>query len=202
MNITNNQFAANTTTNLVLAGTTAILSMLGTIFIIVTYAKWVTIQTSSRRILLYISVSDFFLALGNFVGIFIKCEIVCLVQSIVVTFSSLSSFFWTVFMAVYLYYGCSRKKVISRQALFCVFYILGWGVPFVITALAAVMAKLGYNADIVTSGWCWVSVEMSWNEMIIWMLVTGKFWEILAYFIITVLYILIKKAVRRQVRTT
>lgn len=199
MNITYNQFAANTTVNLILAGTTAILSMLGTTIIIITYAKWVTIQTSSRRILLYISVSDFFLALGNFVGIFVKNEAVCLVQSVVVTFSALSSFFWTVFMAVYLYYGCSRNRIISREALFRIFYTIGWGLPFVITAVAAGTAKLGYDADIVTSGWCWISVDLSWDEMIVWMLVTGKFWEILSYFIITVLYILIKKAVRRQV---
>lgn len=199
MNLTNNQFAANTTTNLALAGMTAILSMLGTTIIVLTYLLWKEIQSPSRRILVYISVADFFLAFGNLVGVLTRSRTVCLVQSIVVTFSSLSSFVWTVFMAVYLYYSCSERKFISRGFLFCIFHVIGWGLPFIITCIASYEAKLGYNADIVTSGWCWVSVRLSWKQQVEWMLATGKFWELLSYVIISVLYFLVNRSLRRKV---
>lgn len=199
MNLTNNQFAANTTTNLALAGMTAVLSMLGTTFIVLTYLLWKEIQSPSRRILVYISVADFFISFGNFVGILTRSRTICLVQSIVVTFSSLSSFIWTVFMAVYLYHSCSKRKLISRGVLFCIFHVVGWSLPFVITFIASFEAKLGYNADVVTSGWCWVSVRLSWKQQVAWMLATGKFWEILSYVIISVLYFLVIRSVRKEV---
>ncbi|XP_031567810.1 G-protein coupled receptor 157-like [Actinia tenebrosa] len=199
MNLTNNQFAANTTTNLALAGITAILSMLGTTFIVLTYLLWNEIQSPSRRILVYISVADFFLAFGNLIGILTRSKIICLVQSIVVTFSCLSSFAWTVIMAVYLYYSCSRRKLIARGTLFCIFHTVGWGLPLSITVIASYGAKLGYNADIVTSGWCWFSIRLSWQQQVVWMLATGKFWEILSYVIISVLYYFVNRNLRKQV---
>lgn len=46
-------------------------------------------------------------------------------------------------------------------------------------------------------GWCWVNLDA--EDRVLWMLLTGKVWEILAYVTLPVLYILIKKHISRAV---
>lgn len=48
-------------------------------------------------------------------------------------------------------------------------------------------------------GWCWVNFDA--EDRVLWMLLTGKVWEILAYVTLPVLYILIKKHINRAVST-
>ncbi|XP_048879269.1 G-protein coupled receptor 157 isoform X2 [Brienomyrus brachyistius] len=66
-----------------------------------------------------------------------------------------------------------------------------WGVPFVITVAAVCMHKIGYDASEVSVGWCWISLKAS--DHVLWMMLTGKIWELLAYLILPVMYVLIKK---------
>ena len=186
--------------NAVLTTSTAVLSLLGTLFVIISYFVWKDIQTKSRRILLYISVADFFTAVGTILGLWSSTnKTVCAVQSAIGTLAVLCSFFWTVFMAVYLYVAISRKNTRAAQNLMMVFHILGWGVPALIVAIAVSTHKLGNNGDLVSSGWCWVSLDMSWGQQVGWMLLAGKAWEIAASIVITVLYFLMKRNIKREV---
>lgn len=47
-------------------------------------------------------------------------------------------------------------------------------------------------------GWCWVRIQAP--DHVLWMLLTGKIWEFLAYLTLPVLYVLIKKHIHRAVR--
>lgn len=62
---------------------------------------------------------------------------------------------------------------------------------------AVALKKIGYDASNVSVGWCWVNLDA--EDRVLWMLLTGKVWEILAYVTLPVLYILIKKHINRAV---
>ncbi|XP_062872244.1 G-protein coupled receptor 157 isoform X2 [Trichomycterus rosablanca] len=70
-----------------------------------------------------------------------------------------------------------------------------WGIPLAITVAAVCLQKIGYDASEVSVGWCWVSIKE--KDHVLWMLLTGKIWELLAYIILPVLYILIKRHVHK-----
>lgn len=72
-----------------------------------------------------------------------------------------------------------------------------WGVPLAITVAAVSLQKIGYDASEVSVGWCWISIEE--DDHVMWMLLTGKIWELLAYVILPVLYILIKRHIHKAV---
>ncbi|XP_032351018.1 G-protein coupled receptor 157 isoform X3 [Camelus ferus] len=71
----------------------------------------------------------------------------------------------------------------------------GWGVPLVITVIAVALKKIGYDASDVSVGWCWIDLEA--EDRVLWMLLTGKLWELLAYVTLPVLYLLIRKHIGR-----
>lgn len=75
--------------------------------------------------------------------------------------------------------------------------LLSWGVPLAITVAAVALKKIGYDASDVSVGWCWINLEA--EDRVLWMLLTGKLWELLAYVTLPVLYLLIRKHIRRAV---
>lgn len=72
-----------------------------------------------------------------------------------------------------------------------------WGVPLAITVAAVALKKIGYDASDVSVGWCWINLEA--EDRLLWMLLTGKLWEMLAYVALPVLYLLIRKHINRAV---
>ena len=188
-----------------LASITTILSFFGTLAIIISFFAWKDIRTASRRILVYISAADFLTSVATITAMasfWIKgkeTKDVCSVQSILGTFSVLSSFFWTVFMALYLYIAICRKNVFLAKRLLLPFHVCGWGIPAVIVCGAFFGKKLGNNDNKVTSGWCWINEDLNWPDQVLWMLLAGKLWEIMAYFTIIVLYALVKRSMKKEV---
>lgn len=79
--------------------------------------------------------------------------------------------------------------------LFMLFF--SWGVPLVITVTAVSLKKIGYDASDVSVGWCWVNLEA--EDRVMWMLLTGKLWEMLAYVLLPLLYLLVRKHINRAV---
>lgn len=187
--------------NVILSSISGFLSIIGTLIIIFTFFKWKDVQSTSRQILVFISIADFFAVVGNTVSLLSPPNsTVCTVQSIIGSFFILSSFFWTVFLAVYLYVACTHKMVVLAERLMVPFHLVGWGVPCIIVCTGAITGKFGNNGDTVSSGWCWIrTTGLSREEQIKWMLIAGKFWEVLAFVVITMLYILIKRGMRQDV---
>lgn len=75
-----------------------------------------------------------------------------------------------------------------------------WGIPLAITIAAVSLNKIGYDASEVSVGWCWVRINV--QDRVLWMLLTGKIWEFLAYLTLPFLYILIKRHIHIAVRRT
>ncbi|XP_033012142.1 G-protein coupled receptor 157 isoform X1 [Lacerta agilis] len=173
------------------------LSFLGSSLLVGTHALWPELRTRPRQLLLYLSLADLLSAASYFYGAlkdFGSSTWDCVAQGAVSTFSNTSSFFWTMAIALYLYISIVQGSP-SGSSLLCFFHVVSWGVPLGITVLAVILKKIGYDASDVSVGWCWVDIEA--EDRILWMLLAGKLWEILAYVTLPVFYILIKKHINR-----
>uniref|UniRef100_A0A3Q4B264 Uncharacterized protein n=1 Tax=Mola mola TaxID=94237 RepID=A0A3Q4B264_MOLML len=170
------------------------LSFAGSSLIILTYLVWPDLRTVPRRLLVYLSVSDWLSAVSYAFGVWRVSHSNspdCIVQGAISSFANSSSFFWTVAIAVYLYVFIVRSSQRVADSLVLFFHFVSWGVPLAITVAAVSLSKIGYDASEVTVGWCWVRIHAT--DRVLWMLLTGKIWEFMAYLILPVLYILIKR---------
>ncbi|XP_068698554.1 G-protein coupled receptor 157-like [Montipora foliosa] len=195
------QRKANTPTNRVLTTLSGSLSLLGTSLIIVTYFLWKDFRSTSRTILVYISFADFCIAGGTLVALWhgsAGVNKLCIVQSFVTTTASLWSFFWTTFLAAFMYMTVVKKQRKKAQIMFKVFHVLGWGIPLVIVGTALGLNKLGNDNDYFTSGWCWIQFNLSDKRF--WMLITGKGWEMASYILCSAFYFMLKLHIRNEVR--
>lgn len=170
------------------------LSFLGASLIIITYIIWSDLRTTPRKLLVWLSVSDWLSAVSYAYGVwrvFHSDSLDCVVQGAISTFANTSSFFWTVSIAVYLYVFIVRSNKTVADSLVLFFHLISWGVPLAITVAALCLNKIGYDASEVSVGWCWVKIQAP--DHVLWMLLTGKIWECLAYITLPVLYVLIKR---------
>ncbi|KAM9752202.1 G-protein coupled receptor 157 isoform 2-T2 [Menidia menidia] len=177
---------------------TCALSFLGSSLIILTYIIWSDLRTTPRKLLVYLSVSDWLSAVSYAFGVwrvFRTDSPDCVAQGAISTFSNTSSFFWTVAIAVYLYVFIVRSSQRVADSLVLPFHLVSWGVPLIITVTAVILNKIGYDASEVSVGWCWVRIHAP--DRVLWMLLTGKIWEFLAYLTLPVIYILIKRHIHK-----
>ncbi|KAK3547237.1 hypothetical protein QTP86_017820 [Hemibagrus guttatus] len=174
------------------------LSVLGSVLVMSTYALWPDLRTTPRQLLVFLSVADLLSAVSYSYGVYnvFKANTWdCVTQGAFSTFSNTSSFFWTVAIAVYLYIFIVKSSQRLADSLVLYFHLISWGVPLAITVAAVSLQKIGYDASEVSVGWCWISIEE--DDHVLWMLLTGKIWELLAYVILPVLYILIKRHIHK-----
>ena len=182
------------------------LSILGCIVIFLAHKVWVDIRSNSRKILVYITIADLFTALGYLFGLQSHWKSACVFQSFVTTASSMMSFFWTTCMALYLYVVSIKVNTELGRRIIFLFHCIAWAVPLLITLVALLAGKLGKSC-VGTAKWCWIKEDHCFGnltsskpkfESIMWMLVTGKFWEILSYIFILAVYARIFIYVRQQ----
>ncbi|XP_062315875.1 G-protein coupled receptor 157 [Osmerus eperlanus] len=173
-------------------------SFLGSFLIIFTYIIWPDLRTTPRKLLVFLSIADFLSAVSYAYGVwnvFKTDSVGCIVQGAISTFSNTSSFFWTVAIAIYLYIFIVKTSQRLADSLVLYFHFISWGIPLGITVAALSLHRIGYDASEVSVGWCWVSISAP--DHVLWMLLTGKIWEFLAYITLPILYILIKRHIYR-----
>ncbi|XP_047647889.1 G-protein coupled receptor 157 [Phacochoerus africanus] len=176
-----------------------VLSALGSGLLVATHALWPDLRSRARRLLLFLSLADLLSATSYFYGVLRDFEGPswdCVLQGALSTFANTSSFFWTVAIALYLYLSIVRTvRGPGASRLFWAFHIVSWGVPLAITMAAVALKKIGYDASDVSVGWCWINLEA--EDYVLWMLLTGKLWEMLAYIMLPLLYLLVRKHISR-----
>ena len=184
------------------------LSLLGTFLIIASYIKWKDIRTTSRKVLVFLSISDFLVSAGYLVGNFLpkktkENENACIAQSFITSSASIISFMWSASLAIYLHFTLVQNRRSFANKLVSVFHVTNWLTGPTINIIATDQKVLGSSADDVTAGWCWIlhysDPEKRYKE-ILWMLFDGKFWEILTAALIVVFYISVKLKIRKEVR--
>lgn len=176
-----------------------VLSALGSGLLVATHALWPDLRSRARRLLLFLSLADLLSAASYFYGAlrdFAGPSWDCVLQGALSSFANASSFFWTVAIALYLYLSIVRAARGPRAGrLLLAFHVVSWGVPLAITVAAVALKKIGYDASDVSVGWCWIDLEA--EDRVLWMLLTGKLWELLAYVMLPLLYLLIRKHISR-----
>ena len=193
------------------------LSVISSLCIIVTYFVWPNIRSVSRKIIVFLSLSDLFTALGYVIGsanhlqydrndtrgVTAACEIftrVCVVQSSITSWSSIASFWWTSILAFHLYITLVKGRVNYSGKLLPLYYFLAWVTPTIVVMALLWSNQLGYS-HVAVSTWCFIgqkSQEQKFLEIIL-VLLGGKLWEVITYVTILILYSLTKLHVRRQV---
>lgn len=111
----------------VLVSASCCLSLLGSSLVILTFILWSDLRTTPRRLLVFLSVSDWFSALSYGLGVwggFSSSTPLCVAQGAVSTFSNTSSFFWTVAIAAYLYVLIVRSDQRAADSLVLPFHLL------------------------------------------------------------------------------
>lgn len=106
---------------------TCALSFLGSSLIVLTYLVWSDLRTTPRKLLVYLSVTDWLSAVSYAFGVwraFRADSLDCVVQGAVSTFANTSSFFWTVAIAVYLYVFIVRSSQRFADSLVLVFHLV------------------------------------------------------------------------------
>ena len=189
--------------NKVLSTTAASLSIVGALIIISTFVMWPDLRTNSRRMIVFISIGDLFVAISNVIGLYTTSseDTRCAIQATLNIAAVLSSFFWTVYLSFYFYLTICKKICTEVEArVMKLFHVTAWGIPLLIAAIAYGVKEVGNSKDLVSSGWCWIKYRPTqWEKMVLWMFIAGKGWEILAYIAITVFYVLIKLQIRQEV---
>lgn len=202
-NTLNHSVIARGSVNRILSTTTASLSLAGTFAIFATFWMWPDLRTNSRRMIVFISVGDFLVAGANIVGLWGISPgpgVGCQIQAAVGVIAVLPSFFWTVYLSLYFYLIiCRRISLESEKRVLRLFHVTAWGIPLTIAVIAFALKGVGYSGNVSSSGWCWISNDQAWWEMVLWMCITGKGWEIIAYIAIPIFYLLVKLHIRRQV---
>jgi hypothetical protein len=179
------------------------LSAFGSVAIIVTYFLWRDLQTTTRRILVYISIGDFFATYPSLVIFWTKDYVEdgfpCKFQSFVTSTAIMWSFFWTTSLAIYLYIALVKKRHDISEKLMLSFHVVNWCLPTFLVAAAWYKSQLGYTKNRATAGWCWILTGNNHGKAVIWMLVCGKFWEIISYFVNGFLYFFITLTIKNEV---
>jgi len=175
------------------------LSMIGSSLIILSYVLWKDVQSPLRKLLLFLSISDFVTACGNVFGsLFSEHPLFCIAQSFITTYSSMVSFMWTMAIAIYLYMIICRLHSLALKFIF-LFHLVCWGVPLMLVCVAMGFNALGFD-DVIANhtGWCWVAANnmIPWppvNPQLFWKLADGKILEMCTYILTPIIYILSKR---------
>jgi G protein-coupled receptor 157 len=201
------------------------LSIIGSILTILPYVLWKDIRTGIRRIITLLAIADFFTAFGYILGSINKltytskkrptdddCILftnVCEIQSYISTWSSSSSFWWTAFLALNLYWVIVKGNTKKINRVFPIYHLIAWGSPILIVLPLLIAGNLGYSV-FAAGGWCFIrgdkavghSAEQQYTlklSTIFDILIGGKALEIATYVWVIVLYGLIFYKIRKQV---
>ena len=140
------------------------------------YLTWVEIrQNIAQTIVTFIAIADFLTAAGYLTSSFnlliyvftdrppdrqgcdmftTMCEEV---QSYVVTYATMSSFFWTIILAFHFYMTIAQERPNFTKRLLPLYHLIAWGVPVLIAFPLLCVGKLAY-APFVTGMWCYMEI--------------------------------------------
>ena len=183
------------------------LSMCGSITIIVTYFLFENLRSTSRKILVYISIGDFFTVFPYLVIKWCYSSYPenysnshnCQAQSFVSTTAVMWSFMWTSSLAIYLYLSVVKQREEMADKLMVLFHGISWGVPLILVGAALYRGALGFHGVNTSGGWCWIKRHNEHWVTVLWMLACGKFCEIISYFVDGILCFCVYRKVKEEV---
>lgn len=131
-------------------------SMLGCIFVWIVYWCFLELRAFPFKLVLYLSISDFFHSLGNQYSAFLlprhKHQTFCYAQAVLDTYFTLSSVLWTSVIAFSLYRVVIKRSV-QIHHLEGRFHTFCWLIPLFVTLLP--LLTDGYGPS---PWWCWIRI--------------------------------------------
>lgn len=184
----------------ILTAVTSGLSMIGGTCMFLLYYSFKDLRTPARKLLLFLDISCALLALGNLLGIIWylyrdtalikKNRAFCQFQSALTIYFSITAFFWTVIIGACLFASTILKKADFAARYMKMFHVITWIPPGVIVIVTLATDVLGVDPTLNEPSWCWIDTRVA--NVFVWQMVTGKFWEIVAYITTVILYTSIK----------
>ncbi|CAG2243028.1 GPR157 [Mytilus edulis] len=197
------------------------LSFLGSAFIFSAYCVVDSLrpENETRRLLLYLTVSDLVVAIGNFIGTIrfiiiydnkpfyansgeeLASDSVCVVQSFISATGSMWSCCWNTAIAIHLCVAlvyCKNGTWSWKVKIFC--HSVCWLLPLAVAIAAAKCEVLGEDFAQVTGTWCWIKSSLSRSHQILWMIISGKGWELVSFFVTCIMFLYLKGYMWRQRR--
>ncbi|XP_025077875.1 G-protein coupled receptor 157-like [Pomacea canaliculata] len=189
---------------------TSVLSTVGCVLIIGLHVAYRPLRTTGRGMLVQLSVADLLTALGNLMGVlwylFKDSAILhrnmayCETHSALTIFSSIASFLWTLTIGFSLYLAIVHNRPHVTRKFWNPIWLVCWGIPTAVTTAALASRVLGYDLNLHQASWCWIDPKAELNVM--WNFLTGKAWELAAYFVTVFLYTVVRITIlRHQSRT-
>lgn len=152
---------------------TTVLSILGSVLIVGTFIAFKNLRTRARQLLVQLSIADFAVAASQLVGVNVNLQkyaghictgmdqadfnitsdTFCKVQGGLTIFFTVSSFFWTVAVAIYLLTVIVFESQRVGKWLTYLSYPVCWGVPAVIVMAFGLRKSIGFHANVDTGIW-------------------------------------------------
>ena len=212
----------------IIVGITCSLSVVGALLIIFSFACFKKLRTTTRLILVHISVMDFGVAVANLVGITVGFDryyfdpvngnytpsgwpvlkdpnkavvALCKTQAAVAVFSTTGSILWTLCMSVYIYFRIVHHNTpnVARTALW-VITVFCYAIPAFFVLWTVLTGRLGYS-PYNSEGWCGVAmVDVTTGQKhIVFAIIGYDLWICLTYFLVPILYVSVLLYVRQEV---
>lgn len=167
------------------------LSAIGSLFILITWFLFSDLHFFSRKLIVYISITDLASSITFFYGTFLNGyqegtspTTGCIVQGMLIQFFYLASYMWTGCLAMHLY-QILIKKVDNAEQFEKWYHLFAWGLPLSICGY--LLYRELHGASILGGAdraWCWIadhsSRNLTWEEK-------GVFEQFLCFYVPQVL---------------
>lgn len=193
-------------------GATCFLSMIGALFVAFSYLCYRDLRSQARQILFNLSLMDFGVGLANLSGIAIYFDryyidlhtgirlvppifivYLCKAQAFIAFFSTYASIFWTITLAVYMYFLIYQDLQQKKKGVGCCFlsfcYVLNYGLAGGLSLWFLLTKRLGHSIY-GSTGWCTIIVmEPNHKFDYITVIIGYDLWIYLAIILCTTIYV-------------
>ncbi|XP_055885275.1 G-protein coupled receptor 157-like [Biomphalaria glabrata] len=187
----------------------SVLSCIGCMVIIILYVAYKNLRTTSRLLLVCLSVADIFVCISTVLQTETYYESIalpqqksyrCQISASLLVFSQICAALWTVAVTFYLFLCVTCRYVTVANRIVFLFHIFCWGMPILVATSAEISGVYGYSTQDLylyhhpTS--CWISDRVANPTQ--WHLLTVEGWVMAAFVSVSIMYLFITGSVMKQ----
>mmetsp|Transcript_25529 Transcript_25529/g.82260 ORF Transcript_25529/g.82260 Transcript_25529/m.82260 type:complete len:319 (-) Transcript_25529:52-1008(-) len=143
----------------------AILSMMGSSFIIFSYFYFVQLRTLAYRMIVFLSVADFFSSISYVIGAIAstkdRCpDGWCYLTAVMSQYFDVATFLWTACIAFNIHQVLVKNVGHAVEGYQKFYHMLCWGLPAVLAGIAGIANVYGDSGN-----WCWIRHDRQWARL-------------------------------------
>lgn len=144
-------------------------SLLGSLFVILVYISFMEIRVFAFRLVVYLSICNFFYCAAVLIGPIQESQSLCIVQALLISYFGLASIVWN-FIIAYVQYSALLKNTYLENYEYRLL-ALGHGYPILWTLLPLTTKSYGQTS----LGLCWISLNYNTSA--------GNAWQMVQFYI-------------------